>query len=304
VAAGQNADPLNAEGVTGTISDEGELSISSPDVPIGHNIADDKDIVIDTTKPAVIISNPSVPSTVTGPVTYTVTYDDAHFKSSTLAASHITLNTTGTATGVVSVTGSGTTRTVRINSITGSGTLGISIAAGTAKDEALNNAPAAGPSATFSVNLSPPYVVSLNPSTSTVAKGTPATLTGAYGDGGGAANLKMVELKIGAASGASALWVQYDQSANKLYLASDAGTFSENSSCTPGTAGMALENSQGFLSCSSTVALAGNDLTVNWKVTAKSAFVSATPKNLNLRATNIGSLNSGWVKKGTLTVTE
>ncbi len=53
---------------------------------------------------------------------------------------------------LISVAGTGKTRTVTINSITGSGTLGISIASGTATDKAGNKALATGPSATFTVS--------------------------------------------------------------------------------------------------------------------------------------------------------
>jgi len=64
----------------------------------------------------------------------------------------ITLNKTGTANGKVAVSGSGnTSRTVTISGITGNGTLGISVEAGTARDSAGDLAPAAGPSVTFEV---------------------------------------------------------------------------------------------------------------------------------------------------------
>jgi hypothetical protein len=56
---------------------------------------------------------------------------------------------------VVGVTGSGaTTRTVTFSNITGDGSLGISIDAGTAAYNAGNSAGAAGPSATFTVSSS------------------------------------------------------------------------------------------------------------------------------------------------------
>jgi len=110
---------------------------------------------IDRTLPTVTISAPSVPTTASGPVSYTVTYTDADFGSSTLAASNITLNATETATGTITVIGTGNTRTVTITNISGHGTLGISLAAGTAVDLAGNLAPAAGPSATSIVNHPP-----------------------------------------------------------------------------------------------------------------------------------------------------
>ena len=83
---------------------------------------------------------------------FTVTYSDTNFDTSTLASGNITLNKTGTAdAATITISGSGNTRTVTLSDISGSGTLGISIAAGTASDTAGNTAPAAGPSSTFIV---------------------------------------------------------------------------------------------------------------------------------------------------------
>jgi gliding motility-associated-like protein len=113
------------------------------------------DITFDQTPPTVTISNPSVSSTHTGPVSYTITYADANFNTSSLALSNITPITTGTATGTIGLSGSGTSYTVTISNTSGTGTLGISIAAGTASDIAGNIAGAAGPSVTFSVTPTP-----------------------------------------------------------------------------------------------------------------------------------------------------
>src|SRR5207249_7315353 len=90
-------------------------------------------------------------------VSYTVTYGG--FSSITLSPADITVNATGTATASIGVSGTGTTtRTVTLSSITGDGTLGISIKAGTATDASSNPAPAAGPSTTFSVDNTPPVL--------------------------------------------------------------------------------------------------------------------------------------------------
>ena len=107
----------------------------------------------DNTAPSVSISAPSVPSVVTGTgsVSYTVNYGDANFNTSTLSAANITLNTTGTANGTVGVSGSGASFTVTISGITGTGTLEITVANGTAYDLALNVAGSAAPSQTFNV---------------------------------------------------------------------------------------------------------------------------------------------------------
>jgi hypothetical protein len=133
---------------------------------------------LDRTGPSVSIGAPSVSSTVTGPVDYTVTYTDPNFASSTLASGNITPNLTGTvAVSSIVISGTGSTRTVTLSGISGDGTLGISIAAGTATDTVGNSSPAAGPSATFSVT-SAPSVTSVAPSAGPIAGGQTVTLTG------------------------------------------------------------------------------------------------------------------------------
>ena len=130
--------------------------------------------IIDKTLPTITISNPSVSSTSSaGPVTYTITYADANFNSSTLTASNITVNSTGNAAvGSVSVSGAGTSYIVSLSSISGIGTLGISLSANTATDSAGNSAAAAGPSATFSVT---------QPITAISNSGTLTALSTTYG---------------------------------------------------------------------------------------------------------------------------
>src|SRR5690606_29464815 len=69
------------------------------------------------------------------------------------------LNRTGTANGIVSVSGTGTSsRTITIGSLSGLGTIGISVAAGTGQDLAGNTTGPLGPSATFSVDAIPPGI--------------------------------------------------------------------------------------------------------------------------------------------------
>ena len=63
---------------------------------------------VDNTAPTISIGAPSASYVAGGPVTYTVTYADANFNSSTLAAANITLNKTGTANGTLAVSGTGT----------------------------------------------------------------------------------------------------------------------------------------------------------------------------------------------------
>jgi len=126
----------------------------------------------------VSIGSPSATLTNVGPVTYTVTYTGAN--AVTLANANVTLNKTGSANGSVIVSGSGTsTRTVTISGITGNGTLGISVAANTATDLAGNNAPAAGPSATFTIDNTPPTLSIGSPSAALTNDG-PVTYTVTY----------------------------------------------------------------------------------------------------------------------------
>jgi len=123
---------------------------------------------IDKTRPTVSIGAPSAAATNTGPVSYTVTYadtDGSGVGNVTLTALNVTLTNTGTAAGTVSVIAGNPISTVTISSITGNGTLQITLASGTASDVAGNTALAAGPSATFVVdNVTPAaFPVGANP---------------------------------------------------------------------------------------------------------------------------------------------
>lgn len=131
-------------------------------------------------QPVVTIGAPSVTSTRTGPVTFTLTYTNA--SAVTLTAGDITLNRTGSANGQIEVSGAGTTtRTVTITNITGDGTLGISVAQGTASNGVNNFADAAGPSQVFSVDNTGPSIAISEPSTTATRNG-PVTFTITYGD--------------------------------------------------------------------------------------------------------------------------
>ena len=115
----------------------------------------------DATAPGISISAPSASiARNANSRTYTVTYTGE--TSISLATGDISINATGGASATVaSVTGAGSTRTVTLNNFTGNGTVGISIAAGTATDAVGNTSAAAGPSATITVdNLAPAIVLS------------------------------------------------------------------------------------------------------------------------------------------------
>ena len=134
--------------------------------------------IVDITPPVMTVSSPTTSVTKAGPVYYTVSYNDA--SAITLSVANITLNTTGTAAGVVdTVSGTGSSRTVKISSITGNGTLSISIAASTATDSVGNETIAYGPSTAFAADQVPPSIALSAPSVTTTNTG-PVTYTVTY----------------------------------------------------------------------------------------------------------------------------
>jgi len=105
---------------------------------------------IDLTQPLASISTPSAIISYGTAVSYTITYTGAN--TVTLQNANITLNKTGTANGTVGISQiSQFVFLVTVANITGDGTLGISIAAGTASNNNGLTAPAAGPSVSFVV---------------------------------------------------------------------------------------------------------------------------------------------------------
>lgn len=109
-----------------------------------------------TPTPTLVIGSPSLSSTNSGPVTFSVTYTNA--EEVNLTTSHITINKTGTATATAAVTnGTTSSATVTLSSISGDGTLGISIGANSARN-GTESAAATGPSSTFSVDNTQPTV--------------------------------------------------------------------------------------------------------------------------------------------------
>jgi LPXTG-site transpeptidase (sortase) family protein len=162
---------------------------------------------VDNTAPTVTIGAPSVTVTSGGPVDFPITISGA--TTINLTAGDVTLNTTGTATGIVSVTNGNTaTPTVTISAITGNGTIGISIAAGVAADGSGNTSPAAGPSTTFIVDNSGPTVTASVPANSATVSGpTQLTVTynedvkndGSAGAANNAANYLLVEAGVNTA---------------------------------------------------------------------------------------------------------
>lgn len=106
--------------------------------------------------PSMVIGAPDLALTNTGPVNFTVTYSNAD--TIDLDANQVNIISTGTAAAVASVTnGATSTPTVTLSSITGDGTLAISLDADTARN-GVGSAPASGNSSIFSVDNTAPDV--------------------------------------------------------------------------------------------------------------------------------------------------
>lgn len=134
---------------------------------------------IDLTPPGISIATPTPASTNNGPVQFVVTYMD--FTNITLAAGDITLTGTGGVTGDVAIINAvPNERTVVVSNLVGLGTLGISIAAGTATDFAGNAALAAGPSAEATVLGGPP-TISIGAPSASITAGGPISFEITYG---------------------------------------------------------------------------------------------------------------------------
>jgi hypothetical protein len=151
--------------------------------------------------PAIVISNPSTNLTTNGPVTDTVTYYGA--TSISLVSGNVTLNTTGTATaGSITINGGSANniKLVSLGSISGDGTIGISLAAATATNSPhFGASPAAGPSTTFNVDNTNPTVSITSPTASGCTNGSLTTLTFTDNDpvtGGYASGINTKQVQI------------------------------------------------------------------------------------------------------------
>jgi gliding motility-associated-like protein len=106
-------------------------------------------LIFDKTGPTINITPTATIVAPSANAAFNIAYVDANFNTSTLTSGHITVSATGTAAYTsLSLTGTGTAYVATLNGVSGSGTLGISIAAGTATDIPGNNAGASGASPT------------------------------------------------------------------------------------------------------------------------------------------------------------
>ncbi len=127
--------------------------------------------------------------------------------------------------------------------------------------------------------------------------GASVTFQAVYSDPNGAGDLNEILLQINAGqSSANACYVYYQPQGNHLYLANNAGAWI-TPALTPGVAGTASSSQCTLNAGSSSVTMAGNDLTLNAALSFNSSFVGY--RGVYLYAAGFSGLNSGWVKEGT-----
>ena len=150
-------------------------------------------------------------------------------------------------------------------------------------------------------DISPPTLGLLTPANMTSGVGLARKFSAVYNDADGYADLKTVDMRVGPADGVIAIWLRYDQAANKVYLFNDDGTKFVGG-CTPGTAGK-ISNTYGTLNCGrTTITRVDTALTVNWGITPMAAIVSKTPWKISIMAKDNANQTSGWGAKGTWTI--
>ena len=153
----------------------------------------------------------------------------------------------------------------------------------------------------FLFKLSPPAPVSVSPASGAVRTDVTQTFTATYGDPSGATDIKTAYLLLNTTvSGANAGYMYYNRATGRLYLMNDAKT-SWGAGSVVGAGGTALSNGQCVVYCAaSSAAITGNNLTLNLNIAFESSFIGA--KDIYEYVDDMGGLNSGWVKQGTVFV--
>ena len=149
----------------------------------------------------------------------------------------------------------------------------------------------------WTVTAGPPQAVSVTPSTGT---GSSNTFSFLYSDANGASDLGILQVVVNSSlSGYQGCYISIDPVHKTLLLLNDGATAWQGP-ITPPTAGT-LANSQCTINGgSSSIALSGNNATVNLALSFSGSFVGA--KNVYGYAQAAGGLNSGWTVLGNWTV--
>src|ERR1019366_2432873 len=150
----------------------------------------------------------------------------------------------------------------------------------------------------WTVTAGPPQAVSVTPSTGT---GSSNTFSFLYSDANGASDLGILQVVVNSSlSGYQGCYISIDPVHKTLWLLNDGATAWQGPITLP-TAGT-LANSQCTINGgSSSIALSGNNATVNLALSFSSSFGGV--KNVYGYAQAAGGLNSGWTALGNWTVT-
>jgi hypothetical protein len=141
----------------------------------------------------------------------------------------------------------------------------------------------------------PPSAVAVTPGS---GNGSAQTFAFVFSDPNAATNIVSTQIDINAAlASAGTCYFYYSTGTNKIYLANDAGSWLPG--ITLGSSAT-LENSQCSLNVGqSSASASGATLTLNLAITFETAFAGA--KNVYMYVQN-ATQNSGWVQRGTWTV--
>jgi hypothetical protein len=240
-------------------------------------------VTIDTTAPTATIGNPSSETTAHNAVSFVVTLadDNLDLAASALVASDIQLLTTGDAAGVVGVSAVSRSATkatylVTVSNITGNGSIGIKVAAGSAADQA-GNVAAAAISNTFRVdNTAPTVRISQAAAQADPTNASTIYFTVVFSEA--VTDFATGDVLLSGAAGATAAVVA---GSGTTYTVAVSGMTAQGSVVANIAAGVAHD-------------AAGNANTVSTN-TDNSVFYDATTPTVGLTLTNTSALPSGTV---------
>ena len=154
---------------------------------------------------------------------------------------------------------------------------------------------------TLTLTYSPPAILTVDGVSPNSGSGTSQTFALQYSSNLGASNISMAWVWFNetfASVSNDSCMLYYDRPRATLYLLNDSAN-----TWMPGTlgSGTTLQNSQCAVSLGgSSVTAAGNSLTLNLAMTFRAAF--AGTKNVYMYEQNVSNANSGWLTRGTWTV--
>jgi parallel beta-helix repeat protein len=146
-----------------------------------------------------------------------------------------------------------------------------------------------------------PVNVSMSPNSGSLTAGSKVTVTAAYSDGDGYANLANCYLLINDSLVTKySAYLRYDSNSNKLYVRNDADT-AWLGGYAPGASNV-IENTFCRLYCAETTKSAsGAALTVNWKIVLK-PITAGSNCSAWMCVYDDGNLKDGWDKMGSFSI--